>query len=161
MPLSEDQQETERLNAAAHIEEATTEDIHRRQSSLQSKTIALLGTIVALSIAMFSVPAATLDDTPLVALIPGCLLLLAGVLPGVPLIFGKTTEWEWRLPVDAPHKLDTRQLAESRWFLSKEARKRADAGLELDSSRYWRWVISASVTASISAVMLILVMLLY
>lgn len=29
MSLSEDQQETERLNAAAHIEEATTEDIHR------------------------------------------------------------------------------------------------------------------------------------
>ena len=160
MSVSEGQA-AERFNAAARIEEATTADIHRRQSSLQSKTIALLGTIVALSIAMFSVPAATLDDTPLAALIPGCLLLLAGVLPGVPLIFGKTTEWEWRLPADAPHELEPRQLAESRWFLSKEARKRADAGLELDSSRYWRWVIIASVTASISVAMLILVMLIY
>lgn len=158
MSLSEDQQETERLNAAAHIEEATTEDIHRKQSSLQSKTIALLGTIVALSIAMFTVPATTLDDTPLVALIPGCLLLLAGVLPGVPLIFGKTKAKEWRLPDVAPHKLDLRQLAESRWFSSNLARRRADARLELDSSRYWRWAIISSVTAVISFVVLVLVM---
>ena len=158
MPVSDKQQETERFNAAAHIEETTTEDIHRKQSSLQSKTIALLGTIVALSIAMFTVPAATLDDTTLVALIPGCLLLLAGVLPGVPLIFGKTKEKEWRLPDLAPHTLDLRQLAESRWFSSHLARRRADARLELDSSRYWRWAIISSVTAIISFVVLIWVM---
>lgn len=158
MSLLEEQQETERFNAAAHIEEATTEDIHRKQSFLQSKTIALLGTIVALSIAMFTVPAATLDDTPLVALIPGCLLLLAGVLPGVPLIFGKTKAKEWRLTDAAPHKLDLRQLAESRWFSSNLARRRADARLGLDSSRYWRWALIASVAAIISVVMLILVM---
>ena len=158
MPVSDEQQETERFNAAAHIEETTTEDIHRKQSSLQSKTIALLGTIVALSIAMFTVPAATLDDTPLVALIPGCLLLLAGVLPGVPLIFGKTKETEWRLPNGAPYRLDLRQLAESRSFSSHLARRRADARLERDSSRYWRWAIISSVIAIISFVMLILVM---
>ena len=154
-----DEEQRERFNAAARIEEIAATEIARKQGYLQSKTIALLATIVALSIAMFSVPAATIDDTPLIALMPGGFLLIIGVLPGVRLIFGKTQKRETRLPTNAPRKFDMSQIAQSRWIFSRGARARADAILEIDSKRYWRWVKLASASVLFSFVMLVLIMI--
>ena len=154
-----DEEQRERFNAAAQIEEIAATEIARKQGYLQSKTIALLATIVALSIAMFSVPAATIDDTPLIALMPGGFLLIIGVLPGVRLIFGKTRAREPRLPPSTPHELDIFQMARSRWIFSRGTRARADAMLVIDSKRYWRWVKLASASVVFSFVMLVLIII--
>lgn len=154
-----DEEQIERFNAAANIEEIAAAEIARKQGYLQSKTIALLATIVALSIAMFSVPAATIDNTPLIALMPGSFLLIIGVVPGVRLIFGKTRKREPRLPQNTPYKLDMSQIAQSRWIFSRGTRVRADAMLEIDSNRYWRWVKVASAAVAVSLAMLVLIMI--